>query len=197
MQQYDEEYWDDRAVKPNWYHHILNHEVTENTFWERTDGLGRLDFSLLNKDNTVFLDLGCGYGRVAKKIAPLVKEYYGVDFSLQMIEKAKTFFRDYKNVHFIKNNGVDLKMFEDNSIDVTFACLIFFHIQKETIERYFKEVQRILKPGGIFYALNLPKNKIYVSPLLEKDIDSLASPFEIVQKRDEITHYFTLILKKK
>ncbi len=33
--------------------------------------------------------------------------------------------------------------------------------------------------------------------MVEKDVDALASPFEIIQKRDEITHYFTLVCKKK
>ena len=43
---------------------------------------------MLNR-NKVVLDLGCGMGRLADAVSDKVKEYYGVDFSSEMIAVAK------------------------------------------------------------------------------------------------------------
>ena len=39
--------------------------------------------------NKVILDLGCGMGRMADAVSDQCKEYYGVDFSSEMIAVAK------------------------------------------------------------------------------------------------------------
>ena len=55
---------------------------------------------LLSKEKAV-LDIACGIGRLAKFIAPKVKQYVGVDFSSEMIEKAKERYKDCSNISFL------------------------------------------------------------------------------------------------
>ena len=175
------EYWDGKALHDP-YNAIL-YGFDEKEFWNE-----EVEIEGLNK-NTIFLDLGCGIGRVTKKVAPLVKEYYGVDFSPEMIKKAKEIFKDYKNVYFQVNNGIDLRIFEDNKFDVVYVHLVFQHMQKEITFNYIREVHRVLKKGGIFFAGNIPKIEKYVGGLSEKELDEAMKPFKILNKK--ITeHYF-------
>lgn len=48
----------------------------------------------ISSDSSV-LDLGCGIGRWAETIMPICKRYVGVDFSIKMVDVAKTRCRDY------------------------------------------------------------------------------------------------------
>jgi len=132
---FPKEYWEEKALKDP-YDAIL-YGCGEKEFWNK-----EVNIEGLNK-NIIFLDLGCGIGRVAKKVAPLVKEYYGIDFSTEMIKKAKEIFKDYKNVNFFTNNGIDLRNFKDNQFDVAYVCLVFQHMQKEITFNYIREVHRV------------------------------------------------------
>ncbi len=137
----------------------------------------------LNKD-IIFLDLGCGIGRVAKWVKDSVKEYCGVDFSKEMIKKAKKRFKDFKdfkNVNFFVNNGKDLKLFEDNKFDFVYVHLLFQHLTKKNTLNYIKEVHRVLKKGGIFLANHIPVIR-YEGGLTEEEVDEAMKPFKILNK---------------
>ena len=52
-------------------------------------------------DNASILDLGCGYGALAKMLGPHV-QYTGYDISDSMIEEARKFNLDKPNVEFLQ-----------------------------------------------------------------------------------------------
>jgi len=181
------EYWEEKALT-NPYDAIL-YGCDEKEFWSK-----EVEIEGLNK-NTIFLDLGCGIGRIAKKVAPLVKEYYGIDFSTEMIKKAKEIFKDYENVNFFVNNGIDLRELEDNKFDVAYVCLVFQHMQKEITFNYIREVYRVLKKGGIFFVNSIPRIEKYIGGLTEKELDEAMKPFKILDKK--ITEYYFYVKCEK
>ncbi len=104
-------------------------------------------FELTNKRA---LDIGCGIGRITRPLSDFFNEVYGIDFSEQMIKKAKELNADKKNLHFQSNDGENIP-FKDNYFDFCFSYLTFRHIKnKQIIGRYIKEICRILKPKGLF-----------------------------------------------
>lgn len=105
------------------------------------------------KEGDTVLDLGSGAGfdcfLAAQKVGKTGK-IIGVDMTEEMIEKAKANAEKYKyeNVEFrlgeIENLPVD-----ENSIDVAVSnCVINLVPDKE---KAFKEIHRVLKPGGRMY----------------------------------------------
>lgn len=184
---YPREYWDESAVSDP-YSAILSN-FDEKQFW----GM-KVNVDGLNKD-TVFLDLGCGIGRLARHVGPIVEDYFGVDFSPEMIKKAKSIFRDNLNVHFYINNGIDLLEFGSNLFDVVYVELVFQHMQKEITFNYIREVYRVLKKGGIFYANNIPTIGKYIGGLTTEELDKAISPFQVLEKKEE-EFYYKCKLKK-
>jgi SAM-dependent methyltransferase len=105
------------------------------------------------------LDLGCGTGRDVYIASKLVGEpgcVIGVDMTSEQIETAikhqdgqrKRFGFNASNVKFFQGYIEDLKPLgiEDNSVDVVISnCVINLSPDKE---RVFKEIYRVLKPGG-------------------------------------------------
>jgi len=97
------------------------------------------------------LEIGCGAGRMTRALAELFGEVHAVDVSGEMIAQARAVLADCPNVHLYQNNGCDLSVIPARSFDFAFSMIVFQHIPSyEVIETYVREVQRLLRPGGLF-----------------------------------------------
>ncbi len=114
----------------------------------------RLVSLLEPKENQHLLDLGCGTGWAVRYAARLVNEqgeFYGIDISPKMIEKARTSSADYQNVHFYQASADQLP-FEDNFFDFIICSNSFHHYFSP--DRVLSEAFRVLKPEGRIYIMD-------------------------------------------
>ena len=181
----------DTIAKQNKYWSICPNHGTEEKFWEQQPDVS--DWGI-HKD-TIFLEVGCGLGRMTRTIAPLVKEYHGLDRSSIMIQKAIVSNEEHINAKFYVGDGVSFGLFEDCSFDFILEWLVFIHCPKDAIKSYIKEAHRILKPGGVFRIRSLPKNDSYVNGFSKEEFDKVTSIFSEVIER-EITNVYQLSLTK-
>lgn len=131
----------------------------EETFATKKDSiLFFLNIPLLSE--YVVLDLACGIGRTCKWVAPKVNQYVGVDFIPEMIEKAKEYNKQYTNAKFYINDGSTLNIFENKMFDVVYCEIAFQHMDKTIQKSYVKDIHRILKDNGVFYA-QIPRISFY------------------------------------
>ncbi len=137
---------------------LLNnvHDMVQEKFY----GCGS-PLPLVTEGCTV-LDLGCGSGRDAYILSQMVGEngrVIGVDMTDEQLSVANQYVGwhmdkfGYKkpNVEFVKGYIEDLKTasIEDNSVDIVISnCVINLSPDKEIV---FKEIYRVLKPGGELY----------------------------------------------
>lgn len=131
------------------------------------------------RGDMVVMDLCCGMGRTCGHVAPLVKEYHGVDFVEGMISKARDYNRGVQNATFHVNDGRALGGFADGTFDLVYCELAYLHMSKKTQKAYTAEVHRILKGGGLFF-VQLPRVEFYGSAeptLSNDDIRRLLSGF--------------------
>ena len=107
------------------------------------------------KENQHFLDLGCGTGWAVRYAASLVNqrgEFYGIDISSKMIEKAKARSKGYENAHFYKSNAEELP-FEGSFFDFIICTNSFHHYLNPS--QALGEAHRVLKSGGKIYILDI------------------------------------------
>ncbi|OQB05898.1 MAG: Demethylrebeccamycin-D-glucose O-methyltransferase [bacterium ADurb.Bin212] len=109
------------------------------------------------KSGDTVLDLGSGAGfdcfLASKKVGNKGK-VIGVDFSPQMVKKARENAKKYKinNVEF-KFGDIENLPIDDSSIDVVISnCVINLAPDKKKV---FSEIQRVLKPGGKSYVSDI------------------------------------------
>jgi SAM-dependent methyltransferase len=152
--------WDERA-RENARHFIAtaNSEWSEKDFYdsgrlcvfhEVLMDLGNVCQYRSAKEMKV-LEIGCGTGRMTRALSEVFGEVYAVDISGEMIAKGKQDLADRPNVHMFQNNGADLEVLGDVQIDFAFSYIVFQHIpSREVIYSYAREVNRLLRPGGLF-----------------------------------------------
>jgi SAM-dependent methyltransferase len=127
-------------------------------------------------DKMTVLDLGCGTGRdvyIASKLVGESGQSIGVDMTTEQIETAKKYQEEqrqrfgYKksNVKLLQGYIEDLKSLgiEDNSVDVVISnCVINLSPSKEQV---FKEIYRVLRPGGELFFSDIFVDRRVPEPL--------------------------------
>lgn len=122
-----------------------------------------------NLNSFSVLDIGCGTGRnitFVKDVIDNKKSYfYGIDYSIACIKFAKSQYGKH-GVKFIQHNGEDLP-FKDKSFDYIVSSHVLEHIPIGAEVKYFSEISRVLKKGGIG-VIGTP-NRRYCQDLFHKN----------------------------
>lgn len=103
----------------------------------------------------VFLEIGCGVGRVGRVLAPFVKEWIGCDVSNNMLGIARRRLLGLNNTRLQEVSGYDLQPIPDASVDAVYTTVVFMHLEEWDRYNYVLEAMRVLKPGGRFYCDNV------------------------------------------
>lgn len=92
------------------------------------------------------LDLGCANGRLYEVFQNKTDDFYGVDFSEELIGLAK---KKYPQAKFIVSSAFSLP-FPDNFFDKVYSISVLHHIpSKELRIKYLQEARRVLKKEGL------------------------------------------------
>ena len=149
----NEELWDSRAE-------------TYDTRYSFTRWTQRKLVALLQLgDNPYLLDLACGTGWALRYAANRTNgqgEFYGVDNSSKMIEHAQAKSQSCGNLHFYKSRVEELP-FDDDFFDVVMSSNALHHFSNP--EKALREANRVLKPKGKLYILDITANNAFMRPV--------------------------------
>lgn len=111
------------------------------------------------------LEIGCGAGRITRRLAAAFREVIAVDVSEGMISYARQRITD-PNVRWFVSDGERLPC-SDGQVSAVFSTHVFQHLPNvEVGAALFSEIYRVLEPGGSFMVhlplLQLPEvNRIF------------------------------------
>ncbi len=112
------------------------------------------------------LDVGCGIGRMAVPLTKYISslgEYHGFEVVKKGIDWCqKKISSKFSNFHFSfsdvcnknynpkgKYSAADYRFpYQDGYFDFVFLTSVFTHMLPEDMNNYFREIKRVLKPGG-------------------------------------------------
>lgn len=97
-------------------------------YMDKWDGAIFIEELNVNNEKSV-LEIGCGTGRIAAKIANSVKNYVGIDISAKTIERAKQHFACNTNMQFLCGDFLVYRFRQ--SFDVIYSSLTFMHIKRK------------------------------------------------------------------
>jgi ubiquinone/menaquinone biosynthesis C-methylase UbiE len=113
-------------------------------------------------------DFGCGPGQTSKYLKDLGIEVSGLDLSENILEQARTI---HPEIGFRKGNILELE-FDDDSIAGIVAFYAIVHFTEEQVEMGFREIFRVLQPGGLFlFTYHIGEKTIHLDEFLGKKVD--------------------------
>ena len=113
----------------------------------------------LNKfDFSKVIELGCGTGKNTNYLLKRAEKVIGLDFSQQMLNKAKAKIKD-ERVEFEKADLTVEWSIEDNYADLITCSLVLEHIKD--LDFVFNQANKKLKNDGIFFISELHPFKQY------------------------------------
>ena len=110
-----------------------------------------LDFFLTHCDKPgLTLDLGCGTGRLARRISPLGYRTIGIDLSGPMLDEFQTKAGNDPASGIIRANMLDLSFLKDHVFEYVACLFSSFGMMLDPKDRLvmLQGVFRVLKPGG-------------------------------------------------
>lgn len=105
--------------------------------------------------NLNFIDIGCGPGRMVHIYEPLCKEITLLDSSIDQLKEAQGNVKEKNKLKTVLANAQKIPL-KDGQYDALLCLRVFHYISNP--EEVFKEMNRILKPGG-YVILEIP-NKL-------------------------------------
>jgi ubiquinone/menaquinone biosynthesis C-methylase UbiE len=119
----------------------------------------------LNIDSqTKILDLCCGAGQTTQFLVQFSERVTGLDVSPVALARA---WKNVPQAQYVEGLAENIPL-ENNQFDLVHCSVAMHEMEYEKLQQIFKEVYRILKPGGIFTLIDLhqPTNKLFVPGLM-------------------------------
>ncbi|MDP1652183.1 MAG: class I SAM-dependent methyltransferase [Rhodocyclaceae bacterium] len=116
------------------------------------------------------LDLGCGPATQLGQVAELNPEcsFIGVDLSETMLESARQHVAGLglRNVEFQLGDITRLDSIADASVDAVMSTVVLHHLPtRQHLDDCFRQIARVLKPGGAIYLTDFGRLKYLKSVL--------------------------------
>ncbi len=99
------------------------------------------------KPDSKILDVGCGFGRHIKVLAPFSEEVVGVDNNGDMLNKAKQNLSNFKNIKLFIQDAQKLE-FDDASFDYIICMTNTFGTFLNKKQKILREMKKVLKQNG-------------------------------------------------
>ena len=122
-------------------------------YMDKWDGRQFIDSLQLTKEKSV-LEIGVGTGRLAVRVAPECRDFFGIDISPKTVKRAEENLKKQTNVTLI---CADFSEYDfERKFDVIYSSLTFMHIKDK--QAAINKVKSLLNDGGRF-VLSVDKNQ--------------------------------------
>lgn len=139
----------DRRISHDYRFWMSDGVETDSIMWST----GQRDYQILTdgliaRSDKVFVELGCGVGRILKQASQDFGKVIGVDVSDSAIKKAKELIGEVSNLTFIVGDGYSLRPLENDSVDVLVSFAAITSMPSIVIASYLREIRRVIKADG-------------------------------------------------
>ncbi|HBB35317.1 MAG TPA: SAM-dependent methyltransferase [Cyanobacteria bacterium UBA8803] len=105
------------------------------------------------ENDTKVLDLCCGSGQATRFLVAYSQDVTGLDASLLSLQRAE---RNVPQAHYVEALAEEMP-FPDHQFNLVHTSVALHEMSPSVLRQIFKEVYRVLKPGGTFALVDFHK----------------------------------------
>lgn len=148
---------------PLWWMHDMYRHTSFELYWKTGQATAaaiqeKIDSCVDVKEPCV-ADWGCGLGRVLRHM-PSSYRRYGFDYNATAINWCTN---NIAGAQFARNDLNPPLPAKNESFDTLYALSVFTHLSAEGHKNWIAEIERVLKPGGVFlgaFHMQLPSEQL-------------------------------------
>lgn len=142
------------------------------------------------------LDLACGTGITAIPLLGKFSQVFGADISRGTLSQAQAK-PETAEIRFIQGSFAALP-FRDASFDAAICVGAIWHLQEKDEKKFAEEIQRILKPGGMFITtVQVLDSKLTIGNIIGKLLGKTKCVHNKAQLGKFTAEYITEIFRRK
>jgi SAM-dependent methyltransferase len=141
------------------------------------------------RDAKSVLEIGCGTGNNLYFFAENGCDTYGIDFNEHAVEFAKNLLKEKGLEADVRVGDVMDLPFEENKFDLILDRACLQHNRPEEVRKIMGEVERVLKPGGLFMLVNFRSSEDSAAKGLENDTTFDSYDYVNFATEEEIKEY--------
>jgi 2-polyprenyl-3-methyl-5-hydroxy-6-metoxy-1,4-benzoquinol methylase len=138
------------AVYDRIYEMHLSRDPQTLDFGAGPELIGFLD-KLTQRGDEV-LEVGCGGGLLAIEMARRGRQVLAIDVSERILDQARRRARGVRGLTFALSTGTKIPA-PDGSFDFAYSVEVLEHLHAEDVAWHFREMHRVLRPGGRYWIL--------------------------------------------
>jgi SAM-dependent methyltransferase len=150
---------------------LLGNDFGENSADLRNQKETKIVMDFIGNGKKTIIDIGCGVGRWAYNLKPVIQKYDGIDFSQEYIKAANNNFKDFDEINFYCMAATDIdqkKLLE--KYDVVIVTGVTMYINDDEIDKLYNHINSFTQKDSILYiqdTINLLETRLTL-----KDFDS-------------------------
>ena len=128
------------------------------------------------------VEFGCGYGRVAMRLMPLLPEgstYSGFDHSQELIQEARTLWADLPHQAEFTVAEAPQAPYDDSMFDVALCHTVLQHLPDP--ERVIAEMVRVTRDGGLVITCDANRNAHNAMFHIHETEEQDSTPLQLIQ----------------
>jgi SAM-dependent methyltransferase len=188
-------FWNNTAKKDTSLKSVLlGYDFGENSADLHNQKEAKLVLDFIRNSKKSILDIGCGIGRWAYNLKPIIKAYDGIDFSEEFVKAANNDFEDFEEIHFYCMSAVNIdttKLLKN--YDVVIVSEVSMYINDEELHKLYGYINKFTGNGSLLYIQDT--TSLLETRLTLKDFDSkeLKTRYNVIYRTK--TEYETLFGK--
>ena len=165
-------FWNNNAQKDSSLKSVLlGYDFAENSANLHNEKESKIVCDFIGSGKKTILDIGCGIGRWAYNLKPIIKTYDGIDFSEEFVKAANNNFKDFAEFTFHCMSAVNIdteKLLE--KYDVVIATEVSMYINDDELDKLYNYINKFTAKGSLLYLQDT--TSLLETRLTLKDFDS-------------------------
>jgi SAM-dependent methyltransferase len=151
---------------------LLGNDFGENSADLHNQKETKIVLDFIGGGKKTILDIGCGIGRWAYNLKPVIQKYDGIDFSQEFIQAANHNFREFNEIRFYCMSATDIdrtKLLE--KYDVVIVTGVSMYINDCELDKLYNHINSFTKKDSFLYIQDT--TSLLETRLTLKDFDSI------------------------